>query len=141
MATTATIDGKDLPLKVGATSTTTAITNLRGNAANFSTDTRETTTKNSGTYKEFKAVRNDLTLDFEGLYTQTASTSGFEDLQGWKDAGTEIYWEIGTGVSLSPKWTGRGIITALDVDMPDGDNTGFSGSIQNTGDITIGAYS
>lgn len=140
MATTNPAYGTDLPLKIADTSTTAEIVNLTSNSASFTTDTREVTTKDSGTYKEYKATRNDGTFDFEGLYTITAGATGFEDLLTWKDAGTEIYWEMGTGVTGTPKWSGRGIITGLDVDAPDGDNVTFSGSIQNTGDITIGSY-
>lgn len=140
MATTAPAYGTDLPLMISDTSTAVEIVNLTGNSASFTTDTREVTTKQSGTYKEYKATRNDATFDFEGLYTVTVGETGFADLQGWKDAGTEIYWEMGTGVTGTPKWSGRGIITALDVDAPDGDNVTFSGSIQNTGDVAIGTY-
>lgn len=140
MATTAPAYGTDLPLKIADVATAVQVINLTGNSASFTTDTREVTTKNSGTYKEYKGTRNDATLDFEGLYSATASATGFEDLLTWKDARTEIYWEMGTGVSGTPKWTGRGVITALDLDAPDGDNVTFSGSIQNSGDITIASY-
>lgn len=140
MATTATIDGKDLPLKVGSTSSTTKITNLIGNSANFTTGKRKTTSKDSGTYEEYKMTRNDLTFPFRGWYTKTVSTSGFEDLLTWKDAGTEIYWEMGSGTPTEPKWTGRGFVEELTIDSEDSETVEFSGTIQNTGDPTYGVY-
>lgn len=140
MATTSPAYGTSFPLKVGSTSTTTQIINLLGNSISLTTDTREVTTKDSGTYKEHLPTRNDATIDFEGLYTTTATAAGFEDLLGWKEAGSLVYWELGTGVTGSPKWTGTGYITSLDVDAPDGDNVTFSGSIQSTGTITVGSY-
>lgn len=140
MATTATINGTDFPLKVHSTSTTAEIVNLVSNSFSLSTDIREVTTKDSGNYKEHMPVRHDATIDFEGLYHSVAAATGFEDLLGWQTAKTMIYWELGTGVTGTPKYTGTGYITSLEVDAPDGDNTTFSGSIQNTGDITIGTY-
>lgn len=140
MATTATVNGTDLPLKLGSTSTTTKIINLLGNSSKLSTDTRKTTTKDSGTYNEYKATRNDATLDFNGLFNKAVAVNGIEDLIAWKDAGTLIFWELGTGVTGDHKWTGTGIITSLDTDAPDGDNVTFSGSIQNSGDPTYSVY-
>jgi predicted secreted protein len=140
MATTNPTYGTSLPLKLGATSTTAQIVNLKSNSISLSTDTRETTTKDSGSYKEYLATRNDGQISFEGLYTTTAGATGIEDIIGWKEAGTMIYWEIGTGTTGHPKWTGQGIVTSLDFDMPDGDNATFSGSIQTSGTITIGVY-
>lgn len=140
MATTAAAYGTSFPVKLGATSTTAQIVNLKSNSVSFSTDTRETTTKDSGAYKEYLATRNDTTIGFEGLYTSTASSTGFEDILGWKEAGTMIFWEMGTGVTGSPKWTGQGIITSLDIDAPDGDNITFTGSIQGSGTVTVATY-
>lgn len=140
MPTTATLHGRDLPLKVGATSTTTKITNLVSNTAGFSTEFRETTSKDSGTYKEYKPTLNDARFTFRGWYTKTASTSGFEDLAQWKDAGTEIFWEMGSGTVTEPKWTGKGFVSNLEITADDGENVEFSGEIQNTGDVTFGTY-
>jgi predicted secreted protein len=140
MATTAPAYGKDIPLKIGSTSTTTQIINLTANSASFTTDMREVTTKDSGTYREHRPTFHDAEFGFDGLYTSTASAQGFEDLLTFKEAKTEIFWEIGSGVSGSPKWTGKGYITNLDVDFPMEDNVTFTGTVKNTGDVTVSTY-
>ncbi len=143
MATDATILGQDLPLKIADDSSVLIIQNLTTNSASFVTDVIETTTKQTGSYKEYKAVRNDVTFGFEGFYSVTANAQAatFADMLGWKEAGTTINWEVGTGVASTPKWSGTGIITSLEITAQDGENVTFSGEIQNTGDITVGTYS
>jgi predicted secreted protein len=140
MATTTPSYGKELPLKIHSTSTTVQILNLQSNGISFSTDTREVTTKDSVKYREYRPTFQDATISFEGLFSAAVTTNGFEDIIAFKDAGTEIFWEIGTGVTGTQKYTGKGYITSLDVDSPLDDNVTFSGEIQNTGDLTIGTY-
>lgn len=141
MPTTSPAGGKALTLRLGLTSTATVITNLVSHSSSKSKDTREVTTKASGTHKEYLPTFSDKTFDFSGLYTDTASTMGYEDLESAMDAGTLIYWEEGTGTSLSPKRTGTGYIVALDREAPHDGNVEFSGTIQNTGDPVVAAYS
>ena len=141
MATLDPIDGGSLTIRIVTGGVATAIQNLTSNAFSSSMDTRETTTKNSGTHKEYKPTYLDKTFSFEGLLHHTAATAGLEDLRTAHEAGTIIDWEWGTGAASSPKITGSGIITSLDEDAPDGDNATFSGEIQNTGDPTISTYS
>jgi predicted secreted protein len=139
MATETPVFGKTLTLRIG-TPTPTVITNLTSNSLSDTTDTRETTTKQSGTHKEYLPAFQDKTLSFEGLTTHTPTSQGLEDLRAAKAAGTIVDWEWGTGVVGTPKLTGKGIITSLDEDAPyDGDVT-FSGEIQNTGDPVSSTY-
>lgn len=138
MPTTTPQLGKTLTLKIGATPTT--ITNLRSNSLSHVTDMIEVSTQASGTHKEYLPSFQDLTIDFEGIYTVTASTQGYEDLLTSKLAGSSVAWEWGTGVSGTPKLSGTGYITALDQDAPYDDVATFSGSIQNTGAPTSGTY-
>jgi predicted secreted protein len=138
MATTAPQLGKALTLRIGATPT--VITNLRSNSLSHVTDMMDVTTKSSGTHKEYLPSFQDLTIDFEGIYTVTASTQGYEDLLTSKLAGTAVSWEWGSGVTGTPKLSGSGYITSLDQDAPLDDVATFSGSIQNTGDPVVGAY-
>lgn len=140
MATLDPIDGGSLTIRIVTATVATAIQNLTSNAFSSTMDTRETTTKNSGTHKEYKPTYLDKTFSFEGLLHHTAATAGFEDLRTAHEAGTIIDWEWGTGVASSPKVSGTGIITSLEEDAPDGDNATFSGEIQNTGDPTVGTY-
>jgi predicted secreted protein len=136
MATTTPQLGKTLTLKIGGTT----ITNLRSNSLSHTTDMIEVSTQSSGTHKEYLPSFQDLTFDFEGIYTVTASTQGYEDLLSSKLAGTSVAWEWGTGVSGTPKLSGTGYIVSLDQDAPYDDVATFSGSIQNTGDPTSGTY-
>jgi predicted secreted protein len=138
MATTTPTLGKVLTLRIGATPTT--ITNLTSNSLSHTTDSINVTTKSSGTHKEYLVAFQDLTFSFEGLYTVTASTQGYEDLLTAKLAGTAVSWEWGTGVTGTPKLSGTGYILTLDQDAPMDGAVTFSGSIQNTGDPTVGTY-
>jgi predicted secreted protein len=140
MATTAPQLGKTLTIRIG-TPTGVTITNLRSNSLSSVTDMIEVTTKSSGTHKEYLPSFQDLTIDFEGVFTQTASSYGPEDVLATKIAGTSFTWEYGSGVATTLKITGTGYFTAFDLDDPHDDVTTFSGAIQNTGDPTIGAYS
>jgi predicted secreted protein len=139
MATSNPTLGKTMVLRI--TGTPTVITNLTSNSLSFTTDMIDVTTKSSGTHKEYLPNFQDLTIDFEGVYTITPSTAGFEDLLTSKLDGTAVTWEFGTTVTGTPKWSGSGYITGLDVDAPMDDKVTFSGSIQNTGDPTVGTYS
>jgi hypothetical protein len=138
MATTTPQLGKLLTLRIGGTPT--VITNLTSNSLSHVTDMIEVTSKSSGTHKEYPPSFQDLTFDFEGIYTVTASTQGYEDLLTSKLAGTVVTWEWGTGVTGTPKLSGSGYITGLDQDAPLDDVATFSGSIQNTGDPTVGTF-
>lgn len=140
MATTSPLGGKPLTIRVGTTSTTTVITNLLSHSVSKSKDTREVTTKSSGTHKEYLPTFSDKTIDFSGLFTESATSAGYEDLETWMDAGTLVYWEEGTGVAASPKRTGTGYITSLSKDAAHDGNVEFSGTIQNTGDPVVGVY-
>lgn len=138
MATTTPTLGKSLTLRIGATPTT--ITNLTSNSLDQITDMIPVTTKASGTHKEYLPSFQDTTFSFEGIYTATASTQGYEDLDTAKRAGTSISWEWGTGVSGSPKLSGTGYITSLKQDAPLDGVVTFSGAIQNTGDPVSATY-
>lgn len=140
MATLDPIDGGSLTIRIVTAAVATAIQNLTSNSFSSSRDTREVTTKNSGTHKEFRVTYLDKTISFEGLLHHTAATAGFEDLRTAHEAGTQIEWEWGTGVSASPKVSGTGYIVSLEEDASDGDNATFSGEIQNTGDPVSGTY-
>lgn len=140
MATTSPAAGKTFTLRLGLTSTTTVITNLLSHGSSKTMDTREVTTKASGTHKEYLPTFADNTFDFSGLYTSTASTFGYEDLESAMDAGTLVYWEEGTGTSTTPKRSGTGYIVSLNREAPHDGNVEFSGTIQNTGDPATGTY-
>lgn len=138
MATTSPQLGKTLTLRLGGTPT--VITNLTSNSLNHLTDMVEVTTKSSGTHKEYLPLFQGLTIDFEGVYTITPTTEGYEDLLASKLAGTAVSWEWGTGVDGTPKLSGTGYITGLDKDAPLDDVVTFSGSIQTTDVPTEGIY-
>jgi hypothetical protein len=140
MATTAPQAGKTFTLRLGTTSTTTVITNLLSHGSKSSMGTRETTTKSSGTHKEYLTTFGDQTFDFSGYYTVTATAMGYEDMEAAKDASTLIFWEEGSGVTGTPKRTGTGYIVDLSRDSPHDGNVGFSGTIQNTGDPVTATY-
>jgi predicted secreted protein len=141
----ATVDpkyGHDYVLKVGSTSTTDQIDNLLTNGISRSRDTRDVTTKNStGNWREFKVTYKNAEIQFEGIYTEDATgIVSFGVLEGYWDDAIEIYWEYGSGVTGSRKETGRGYIISLERNDGQDDNSGFSGTIKVTGDVTVGVY-
>lgn len=141
MATVAPAYGKDSTLRIGATSTTTVITNLTSNGISKNRDTRDVTSKLSGDWREMRPTYKGGEISFEGIYTEEGvSVNGYADLDGWWSAGTEIFWEYGSGVSGSRKESGKGYITSLERDDPQDGNTTFSGTIVITGEITVASY-
>jgi hypothetical protein len=137
MATSATVDGKSLTLRIDTTSTTVVIENLTSNDLEMSQDLRETTSKASGKFKEYQPTFADLTFSAEGLKPKLPT----EDLKDILVDGTSLYWEWGTGVSGEEKITGRGYITGYSESASNGENATFSVDIQNTGDPTFSTYS
>jgi predicted secreted protein len=138
MPTTAPASGKLWKLKIAATSTTVAVVNLRSNDLDISVDMEEVSTKDSAEFKEYLPRFADGKIAFEGVYTQTASSTGFEDLQGWQWAKTLIYWELSNATASTPKFTGTGYIDSLKLSGQHDQSVMFSGSIQNTGDPAVG---
>lgn len=138
MATTNPQLAKALTIRLGATPT--VITNLTSNSMSHTMDMIDVTTKSSGTHKEYIPAFADLTIDYEGIYTITASTMGYEDILTAIMAGTSVAWEWGTGVTGTPKLSGNGYHNNLTIDSNNGEVVTFSGSFQNTGDPTVGTY-
>jgi predicted secreted protein len=140
----ATVDpkyGKDLILKVGS-GTATQITNLLTNGISKGRDTRDVTTKSStGNWKEIRVTYKNAEISFEGLYTEEdTGVNTYGDLEALWNAGTEIDWEYGSGVIGDRKESGKGYILSLDREDSQEGNSTFSGKINVTGEITVGAY-
>jgi predicted secreted protein len=129
-----------MTIRVHTTSTTVAVTNLLSNDLDVNIDMEEVTTKDSGEFKEWLARFADAKLGFSGIYSSTASATGYEDLEGWAFAKTKIFWEFGTGVAATRKISGQGYIDNVKLDAPHDGSVTFSGSIQNTGDPTVATY-
>lgn len=141
MATLTTVSGKTLTIKIDSTSTVKSIKNLRSRSLSSTTDMVEVTTADSGTHKEYVAEFQDLTFDFAGLATEeTDAGLVTSELLALKIAKTSIYWEWGTGVSGTPKITGRGTINDFSIDSEYDGEVEFSGAIQNSGDPTFTTY-
>lgn len=141
MATLTTISGKLLTLKIDSTSTTKVIKNLRSTSWSLSQDFDEITTRDSGSFKEYAAQFLDMTIDAAGKLTNaTDAALVYGEIEDLVIAKTQIYWELGTGVSGSRKVTGRGFISSFDVDSEFDAEAEFSLSIQNTGDVTVSTY-
>lgn len=141
MSTLTTKSGKSLTIKIDSTSTVKSIKNLRSRSLSVSADVDETTTADSGSFKEFIAQFLDASIDFAGKATEASDTGLVTaEILALMVAKTLIYWEWGTGVSGSPKISGQGIITSFDENSEYDSEVEFSGSIQNSGDPTFTTY-
>ena len=138
MATSTTVSGKALTLKVDSTSTTKVIKNLRSRSLSSTTDMAEVTTADSGTHKEYVPEFQDGGFDFSGLATEVSDSALVtNEILALKVAKTQIYWEWGTGVAGSPRISGRGYIDDFSIDSEYDNEVEFSGHIKNTGDPTF----
>lgn len=134
MATAATVKGKSMKLKLA----TIVILNLKSNSLSHMAEVIETSTKDSGDYKEYIASWKDMTFDAEGLANAVAGAMGIEDLHA--AVGTIVAYEYGDDVAGHRKITGNAILLNVDEDAPDDDVVGFTLSLQNTGDPVFGTY-
>jgi predicted secreted protein len=112
--------------------------------------TRETSSKDSGYWKEKLAGRMDWSCSSDALYTGvltgTATTTSFDELYTLMIARTALTVVFGraTGAagaqtvdSTKKKFTGSAFITSLSVNAPDGDNTSYSISLEGSGSLVM----
>jgi predicted secreted protein len=134
--------GTALVLEIHTTSTTVILKGLKSNGINITQDFRETTSKDVAAqgYKTFVPTRKDVSLPFSGLVNLAADNVGIEDILGYIDQATAIFWELGSGTTGDVKITGGGFVADLNIEAPDGDNVGYSGSLKNSGAITLATY-
>ncbi len=125
----------------------------------FSTDaklsiklaTRDISSKDSGYWVERKAGRLDWSASSNALYTDvltgTATTTTIDELFALMIARTAIDLVFAAvGVAAAPaqqphltkkKYSGKAIITGLEMNAPDGDNASYSITLEGAGALAI----
>ena len=136
MATPGKLSGTIWKISVGGTS----INNLTTTSASFTNETRDTTTKDSGGYREFLSTIKTATFSAEGLVALDA-TYGLDELWIAYDAQTAVAIIYTTAETGDIQFAQSAIITQLDSSAADNDNTTFSLSLQGTGAVTKSAVS
>jgi predicted secreted protein len=126
-------DGSLILLKVGGTT----LSGLLSNDFNYTVDTIECTTKDSNRHKEYIAGEDGSTVDFECLYNPAGDYSLVELMAAAK-AKVAVAFVIGGVVAGDETVSGNAIITSVAWSNGKNDISGISGSLQVTGDVTVG---
>lgn len=111
----------------------TPIAGQRNATLSLSSDTIDTTAKDTGDWRTFLAGLKSWTLSCDGIYT--TSDSGILALENAFMNGTVINVKLAKGTEWSA--TGQAIITSLDYDASLEDAMTISIEMQGTGAITI----
>lgn len=149
------INGSDLMLflKDSTDSSATSIAFATSHSLSLSTETVETTSKDSGGKWVAKAARKlSWTVNTENLYSLEGEGKTAADLFDYWKNGTELDAIFGLESGYASKadtvptggWTplttgqykGKVIITSLEVNAPNGDNATFSATFEGVGAIT-----
>lgn len=130
------VDGAKILMSVNGTN----LVGLTDNSFDYSVDTFETTTKDSNMHKEYLAGEDGATVNFSGLYDTTGSI-GLKDLLDLAKAKTAIPIVHGYMVAGGLICSGYGIINSVSWTNGKNEASGYSGTIQMTGEITFATYS
>ena len=134
----ATVLAKNVKLYTGATPT--AITCQVDASISVSTNTFETTCKDSGANAEYQPGAKSWTASLTGNADWSA-TNGVEELfTSWSDQ-SSVAIVFGDGVTGNPKWSGSAYITSLNINSSGNDEAvTFDVELQGTGALTKGTY-
>ena len=111
-------------------------------------DTREISSKDSGTHKEFKGTKFGWDASTDGLmaYKLAGDTNGLDTLYDLYTSGETIGFAFAVASGTTPSYvkdttvgnfTGNVLITSMSLTSPDLDNATYSISMLGTGDLTL----
>ena len=129
------IDGALILMTVNGTS----LVGITDNSFNYTVGTFETTTKDSNRHVEKAGGEDSGSFSFSGLYDPTGSI-GLKDLLDLAKAKAAIPIVHGHMVAGGTIASSYGIITSIDWTNPKNEASGFSGTIESTGEITFATY-
>ena len=131
MATPDVINGTDLLLYVGgvpvAGSTTHSLT--------LGSETRDTTNKDTAKWRTVLGGRLTWAISGSGMFAFDAAY-GYSELNALLVAGTVVTLKFSTEVTGDTYWTGDAIITKIDLEAADGQNTTYSYEFVGKGVLT-----
>ena len=130
----AILRGVDVLVKVDIAGTPTTIAGQRNATLSLSSDSIDTTAKDTGDWRTFLAGLKSWTLSCDGLYVD--GDPALEELQSKFESGTAVAVTIAESCAA---WTatGNAVITSLDYDASLEDVMTVSAEFQGTGALTI----
>ena len=130
----AILRGVDVLVKVDIAGTPTTIAGQRNATLSLSSDSIDTTAKDTGDWRTFLAGLKSWTLSCDGLYVD--GDPALEELQSKFESGTAV---AVTMTEEGGAWTatGNAVITSLDYDASLEDVMTVSAEFQGTGALTI----
>tara|TARA_Y100000114_G_scaffold149758_1_gene164340 strand:- start:365 stop:787 length:423 start_codon:yes stop_codon:yes gene_type:complete len=138
MATSGVFNGTNLLLKLSSDggSTYTNLGHTTSSSISFSLDTPESTSKDSGGYREVIAGLRSIEISFDGL---VAYDDGFgaESLVNILNNRTKIKAQFGTASSGDPVYTVDGFISSIEVSGEMESPVSYSGTFIATGSVSI----
>lgn len=143
MATTGPINGTLISIFKDVAGTLTKIANATSHGIDIAKDMIDVTNKDSAGAKEFIAGEYGYTLSVEGIFEEDASVGAGQ--QSFKDiltdllAGTSVTVVMTTNSTGDQKLTGSAFFSSLSLSAPNNDKATFTGSLQGTGALVIGA--
>lgn len=136
MASTGINNGTLTALYIYVANVPTKIAHLTGNDMSLSTNIRDTSTKDSGGFKEGKAAQKSWSFSGSGYFAEDATGIGYEELFDYWRAGTQVLIIQSSQVTGDKMYKGVGNITSLNRSNPVEDSETFEVSIEGTGTIT-----
>lgn len=130
MPTTGSINGTLYKITVGGTE----IDSLTSNSATFTAETRDTTTKSSGGWKESQTTLKSGSYSAEIIVSLDDAYAMEELYDAWV-AGTPVSVVFTTGVTGDVQWSQNANITECSIEAPLEDNVTGSFSFEGTGPI------
>jgi len=130
----AILRGVDVLVKVDIAGTPTTIAGQRNATLSLTSDSIDTTSKDTGDWRTFLAGLKSWTLSCDGLYVD--GDPALEELQSKFESGTAVAVTI---AEKNAAWTatGNAVITSLDYDASLEDVMTVSAEFQGTGALTI----
>lgn len=144
MATSGILNGTSLVLYYGngaSPEVFTAIAYATSGSLSLNMDTRETTNKESGGWRDILESTKSWTMEAEGFYAFDSSNFDFQDLFLQFEARTSFKLRFAYGSHTPTEsgdtyYEGDVYITSLSLDSPLEDSATFSASFEGTGVLT-----
>jgi TP901-1 family phage major tail protein len=116
----------------GETPIWTKIAGQRGGKLNRSSDTIDTTTKDSEGWKEADYGLKEWSIDADGLLTE--DDTGYQKLEECFMSGTKVKIQLQT--AAENKYSGMALITDFPIDAPYNDDATYSVKFQGNGALS-----
>ena len=144
-ATTHNINGTDYILEISEDNGASydVVAHLTGTSVEATTETRETTTKDSGGWSEKRGALRSWSLSADGLIQFNAENdkAKWQDLYDLMKDREIIDIRLTNSNSGDYQLSGKAIITSLNFDAPMEDNITFSVSMEGTGPLAVTSIS